>query len=51
MACKGLCEEFPDLFKQELGCLEGFELEVKFKEDAAPIFRKPRPFCSQFRTT
>ena len=26
-ACQGLCEEFPDLFKQELGCLEGFELE------------------------
>jgi hypothetical protein len=23
--------------------LEGFELEVKFKEDAAPIFCKPRP--------
>ena len=43
MACKGLCKEFPDLFKQELGCLESFELEVKFKEDAAPIFRKPRP--------
>ena len=23
------CEEFPDLFKSELGCLNDFELEVK----------------------
>ena len=32
-----------------LGCLEGFELEVKFKEDAAPIFCKSRlfPFAIQ----
>ena len=42
-ACQGLCEEFPDLFKREIGCLEDFELEVKFKGDAAPIFCKPRP--------
>ncbi|KAL5503296.1 hypothetical protein EMCRGX_G010223 [Ephydatia muelleri] len=39
-AYQGLCEEFPDLFKQELGCLEDFEL---VKGDAAPIFCKPRP--------
>ena len=49
MACQGLCEEFPDLFKKELGCLTGFELEVKFKENAAPVFCKPRtvPFAIQ----
>ena len=36
-------KNFQDLFKQELGCLEDFELAVKFKGDAAPIFCKPRP--------
>ena len=49
MACQGLCEEFPDLFKKELGCLTGFEREVKFKENAASVFCKPRtvPFAIQ----
>ena len=32
--CHSLCDEFPDLFKDELGCLSDFELEVKFKFDA-----------------
>jgi len=42
-ACEQLCKEFPELFKLELGCLKYFELEVKFKADAKPIFCKPRP--------
>ena len=48
-ACKHLCQEFPDLFKPELGCLKDFQLEVKFKPDAKPIFCKPRvvPFAIQ----
>ena len=48
-ACTKLCEEFPDVFKPELGCLRDFELEVKFKEDSKPIFCKPRvvPFAIQ----
>lgn len=48
-ACEQLCQEFPDLFKPELGCLKGFELEVKFKPDVKPIFCKPRvvPFAIQ----
>lgn len=41
-ACNALCDNFPDLFKPELGCLKGYELEVKFKPDAEPIFCKPR---------
>ena len=41
--CHKLCDEFPDLFKNELGCLKDFELEVKFKPDAKPVFCKPRP--------
>ena len=28
--CHALCDELPDLFKDELGCLKDFELEVKF---------------------
>ena len=48
-ACQKLCKEFPDLFKQELGCLKDFELEIAFKPDATPIFHKPRtvPYALQ----
>lgn len=48
-ACIQVCEELPDIFKPELGCLKDFELEVKFKDDAKPIFCKPRivPFAIQ----
>ncbi|KAG0722413.1 hypothetical protein GWK47_006041 [Chionoecetes opilio] len=41
-ACQELCDVFPDLFKPELGCLKDFELEVQFKQNAQPIFCKPR---------
>ena len=41
-SCKKVCAEFPDLFKEELGCLKDFELDVKFKSDAKPVFCKPR---------
>ena len=45
--CRKLCEEFPDVFKPELGKLKDFELEVKFKAEAKPMFCKPRtvPFA------
>ena len=42
-SCIKLCNEFPDLFKPELGCLKDYELEVQFAKDTPPIFRKPRP--------
>ena len=47
--CRKLCEEFPDLFKPELGRLKDFELEVKFKPDAKLNFCKTRavPFALQ----
>ena len=41
-ACKKVCAEFPELFKEELGCLKDFELDIKFKADAKPVFCKPR---------
>ena len=31
------------MFKPELGCLKAFELKVKLKPGARPIFCKPRP--------
>ena len=43
IAGKQMCQDFPDVFKQELGCLKDVELDVKFKLDAVPIFCKPRP--------
>ena len=47
--CRKLCEEFPNLFKPELGRLKDFELEVKFKPDAKLNFCKARavPFALQ----
>ena len=42
-ACSDLCNQFPDLFKEELGCLKGVELDIKFKDSAKPVFCKPRP--------
>jgi len=41
-ACQQLCEQFPELFQSEMGCLKDFELEIKFKPDAKPSFCKPR---------
>jgi len=41
-ACQQLCEQFPELFQSEMGCLKDFELEVKFMPDAKPSFCKPR---------
>jgi len=47
-ACRELCTESSELFKPELGCLRGVQLEIAFKPDAKPIF-KPRsvPFAMQ----
>ena len=48
-ACRKLCKEFPDLFKEELGLLKDFELEIAFKPEATPVFHKPRtvPYALQ----
>ena len=42
-ACKQMCNDFPDVFNDELGCLKDFELDIKFKPDVTPVFCKPRP--------
>ena len=41
-ACEKLCDQFPDLWKDELGCLKDVVLDVKFKDSAKPKFFKPR---------
>jgi len=41
-ACEQLCSEFPSLFSPGLGVLNDFELDVKFKDNATPMFCKPR---------
>ena len=48
-ACEQLTQEFPDLWKDELGCLKNFQLEIKFKPDVTPVFDKARtvPFAIQ----
>ena len=42
-ACKQCCQEFP-----ELGYSKDFELDIKFKLEARPIFCKPRLFPLAF---
>ena len=42
-ACEQMCQNFPDVFKPEHGCLKDFELDIRFKNDTKPIFCKPRP--------
>ena len=44
-SCLQICKEFPDLGKQELGCLKDYQLEP----DVTPRFCKPRtvPFSVQ----
>ena len=41
--CIQLCGEFPTLFESTLGCLKDFSLDIRFKPEAKPIFKKPRP--------
>lgn len=47
--CHNLCDEFPDLCKEGLGCPKDFKLEVKLKSDAKLVFHKaqPVPFALQ----
>lgn len=42
-----LLYEFPDLWKDELGCFNKFEIDFQLKEGARPVFFKPRsiPFA------
>ncbi len=42
-SCEQIADEFTELFKPELGCVKGVELDIKFKPDAQPKFCKPRP--------
>ncbi|CAI9716166.1 Hypothetical predicted protein [Octopus vulgaris] len=48
-SCSKLCNEYVELFKPELGCLQGFELDMQFKSNAKPLFCKPEsvPFTLQ----
>ena len=45
--CETLGQQYGDVFKQELGVLWDYELEIEFKPDAKPVFKKPRsvPFA------
>ena len=45
-ACEQLTWKFPDLWKDELGCLKNFQLEIKFKPDVTPEARTV-PFAIQ----
>ena len=38
-----MCQNFPDVFKPEHGCVKDFELDIRIKNDTRPIFCKPRP--------
>ena len=40
---KQLCGDCAEIFEPGLGLLKDFELDVKFKDHAKPVFMKPRP--------
>ena len=52
-ACRVCLSCSSELFKPELGCLRGVQLEFEFKPDARPFFCKPRsvPFAMQEELT
>ena len=37
--CKNLCQQYGDVFKQELGVLQDYKLEIEFKPDAKPVLK------------
>ena len=39
-AISKLCDDYADLFKPELVCLQEVELEIEFKSESIPIFMK-----------
>ena len=39
---KGLCEKFPDLFREELGRIQPYEASIKIDDNAQPKFVKAR---------
>ena len=41
-SCLQICKKFPDMWKQELGRLKDYLLEVKFKPYVTPRFCNPR---------
>lgn len=40
--CEQMCDEFPNLFKPDLGRMKDFQLEVRFKPEVTPKFNRPR---------
>ena len=48
-ACEQLTQEFPNLWKDELGCLKNIQLKIKFKPDVTLVFHNARtvPFAIQ----
>ena len=43
-------EEFPDVFKEELGMLKGIEAEIELQQGVLPRFCKPRPIPFSLRS-
>ena len=47
--CQQICDEFPDLWKPELGCLRDYELEVEYKLQSNPIFANQSQYPLRFK--
>ena len=45
--CENLCQQYGHVFKQELRVLQDYKLEIEFKPDVTPVFKRPRsvPFA------
>lgn len=38
-----ICEQFPDVFKQKVGCIPNVQCTLKLKESTTPVYRPPHP--------
>lgn len=48
-AVKGLIEEFPSVFDESMGNIEGIQAALHFKPDSKPVFLKARPLPFSIR--
>ena len=49
LSLKKLCGDYAEIFESCLGLIKDFELDVKFKDNAKPVFMKPRPVPFAFQ--
>lgn len=47
---KSLLDKYAKVFENEVGLIKNYECDIKLKDNASPVFRKPRPVPLSLRT-